>query len=71
MSDSHTDQGAPDRHPSEAAQPASSTLADLLDSLRAPQGPPPPIGHHYSARSRDAAEREASRVQSWSDGSDR
>lgn len=64
MSDPQTDQGAPDRHPSEAVQPASSTLAELLDGLRAPQGPPPPIGHHASARSLSAVEREASSLRS-------
>ena len=71
MSDTQADQGGTDYRLPEALPLASSTLAEVLDGLRAPQGPPPPIGHHYSARSQDAAEREASRVQTRSDSSDR
>ena len=71
MSRPHADKGNSDRRPSEAVPLAASTLAEVLDGLREPQGPPPPIGHHYSARSQGAAEREAARGQTRSDSSDR
>ena len=70
MSRPDADKGNPDHRPPEAVSLASSTLAEVLDGLRAPQEPPPPIGHHYSARSQDWAEREASGVRSRRDSSD-
>ena len=70
MSRPDADKGDPDRRQPEAVPLASSTLEEVLHGLRAPQEPPPSIGHHYSARSQDWAEREASGVRSRRDGSD-
>ena len=70
MSRPDADKGEADRRLPEAVPLASSTPEEVLDGLRAPQEPPPPIGHHYSARSQDWAEREASGVRSRRDGSD-
>lgn len=59
MSSPNPDKGEPAHHRPEPAPLTSDTLARVLDELRAPHDPLPPIGHHYSARSLGAAEREA------------
>ena len=60
MSSPDADQGGADCRLSETVPLDSSTLPEVPDDLRAPQGPPPPIGHHASVRCREAGEREAS-----------